>query len=324
MTDRDELKRGVELWNRRHPGFALKEGFVEQNLLSPFTGVRVELFAARNSGGLSGMAALKWLSDSAGGGEEPGGKKRGFISLFTAETGTGEKLLDSCLEFLQGLGVSEVGYGGDPQNFLPGLHAEFEEQGLAFWQEAGFQPGESVYDLKKTYSGGGYPRRYDFTDEQNHLKIVECGEELEDELLQFLEEEFPGRWHYEARNISRWPAGLSDYWLLLDQSFGAGASPVVLGFARVNRCDGFYRGPSVNWAADSGLPEAGVGPLGLARSARGRGLSLPFLDGVFEMLYNRGYREITVDWTDLVDFYRKFGFQVEREYIPLTLTFENN
>ena len=326
MMDREELKRAVELWNRSHRNYPLREGFVEQNLLAPYTGVEVELFSAHKDGDLAGMAALKWFSGDV---SDHIDHNRGFISLFTAEHDVRGRLLDFCLDFLGERGAEEIRLGGDPQNFLPGLPAEFGGDELDFWQEAGFEAGEPVYDLKRTYGGGGYPLQFDFAGDQNHLRIVRCERNLRDDLLQFLEREFPGRWHYEARNICRWPAGLRDYWLLLDTSadegeeFAAG-DYAVLGFARVNRSDGYYRGPNLNWPGDSGLPEAGVGPLGLAASARGRGLSLPFLDGIFCRLYERGYREIIIDWTELVEFYNKFGFDVRRRYIPLTLTRKNS
>lgn len=83
------------------------------------------------------------------------------------------------------------------------------------------------------------------------------------------------------------------------------------------RQDGFYRGPNVNFGGKSGVAYAGLGPLGLAEGCRGKGLSTPFLQQILKRLYNAGYREITIDWTTLVEYYKRFGYEVVHKYIPL-------
>ena len=325
IKNREELNAAVKLWNERHSNFILRQELIQQNILSPYSKLNVKLKGLYLRGKLEGFAVCKWLSEPV---TDYTSCKEGWLSLFTAPLKKQGKLWQSLRDFLAGRGVSLIRYGGDPQNFFPGLPVEFMEE-RHFWQQTGFTEDDRVYDLRRIYPESfredEFLTSYRLDKFEQEVWVERCSEENRTLLLKFLQQEFPGRWYYEAENISRRPGGLLDYWLLKKKtrkeengSQVENGSGAVLGFARTNRCDGLYQGPNLNWSGDSGLPFAGLGPLGLASRARGRGLSLPFIAEILQKLLRQGYREITIDWTDLVDYYGKLGFEICEEYLPLS------
>ncbi|MGM0414213.1 MAG: GNAT family N-acetyltransferase [Bacillota bacterium] len=301
------LDAGIKLWNKNYNKYRLKKSLYRQNILAPYSGLQVRLFAGFKDNRLIGFAVSKQpvteLSNYVG-------PERGWISLLVTEDGAGsaswKELLDYIINELKITGGKYISYGQDPQNFLPGLPVEFEAEREA-WVKAGFKAGGLESDLRRVYKEE--PEVREFPDSSYHVQQAEVKDR--NSLLRFLSEEFPGRWQYEAENISCWPGGIKDYYLLVKGENN------IIGFARTNRQDGFYKGPNINFGGESGEDFAGLGPLGLAENWRGRSLSTPFLQKVLSILYHNGYKEITIDWTNLIEYYKKFGYEVVNQYIPL-------
>ena len=302
----EDLDAGIKLWNKNYTKYSLKRDLYRQNLLAPYSGLQVRLFGGFEDNSLIVFAVIKQpvveLVNYVG-------PERGWISLLVADEGAGSEswrqMLAYITEELEDAGAKFISYGQDPQNFLPGLPVDYEFEKEA-WLEAGFQAAGLESDLRRVYEAE--PDAREFSDESYQVKQAEIADRKN--LLNFLAKEFPGRWQYEAENISCWPGGLFDYYLLLKED-------IIIGFARTNRQDGFYKGPNVNFGGKTGKVFAGLGPLGIAESWRGKGLSTPFLQRILKKLYNDGYREITIDWTTLIEYYKRFGYKVVNQYIPL-------
>jgi predicted N-acetyltransferase YhbS len=58
----------------------------------------------------------------------------------------------------------------------------------------------------------------------------------------------------------------------------------------------------------------GLGPLGIAKAHRKRGLGLAIVALAVEDLKKRGVQRMCIDWTTLTDFYGKLGFEVWKRY----------
>jgi GNAT superfamily N-acetyltransferase len=79
----------------------------------------------------------------------------------------------------------------------------------------------------------------------------------------------------------------------------------VVGFALIHPpgSEGTWR-----WAgAAPGI--AALGPIGLADSQRSRGLGMALLVRSLETFQAAGADETVIDWTDLLDFYGRCGFE---------------
>jgi predicted N-acetyltransferase YhbS len=64
-------------------------------------------------------------------------------------------------------------------------------------------------------------------------------------------------------------------------------------------------------------PWGQLGPIGVSKDVRGKGYGGCLLDASLLHLHMRGIRGCVIDWTDLVNFYGKFGFKPYREYAML-------
>ena len=64
-------------------------------------------------------------------------------------------------------------------------------------------------------------------------------------------------------------------------------------------------------------PWGQLGIIGISADRRGQGLGAALLDAGLRRLHNNGVNGCIIDWTDLVDFYAKFGFTPHRAYYML-------
>jgi predicted N-acetyltransferase YhbS len=67
-------------------------------------------------------------------------------------------------------------------------------------------------------------------------------------------------------------------------------------------------------------PWGQLGPIGVSQDTRGKGYGGALLDAGLRYLRDQGVRGCVIDWTDLVDFYGKFGFKPYRKYQMLIKT----
>lgn len=240
-------------------------------------------------------------------GQDP---KQAWISFLIIEPGRelelAPLLMDRALGWLRGAGFGRVSYGGGPAHFFPGAPDGDVALRRAL-ETAGFRPGEVAYDLLADVRSY---RRPDDVDPP--LRGADTTFRASDQgdvpaLLSFVDHHFPGRWAYETRQrleIEPTPADL----LILRR----GAE--VIGF-----CHAYHRGsrrigPSIYWRRAIGDHYGGLGPLGMAPAFRGRGLGFALLALAVEHLRGLGAEYVVIDWTTLVDFYRRLGFHVWRTY----------
>lgn len=308
--DRKNVYKGISLWNRENPDFQIRDRLVEQNIFSPFAGVNVVVINFYRDEKIVSSGIIKYLDDKI---EDYVDNTQGWVSLLAvdSEVGDPEQLLVKSLktleQFLIMKGVKKIRFGGDPQNFLPGLPSPQLDDYLTDLKNMGYKVSSKEYDLYRNIEKFSFERDFLKKDMLSVRRMAKSNENL---LYSFIEDNFPGRWLYEAKNIARIPGGIKDYWLLWYND-----RPV--GFARSNTVDSSYQGPNVNWAADLGNSYTGLGPLGLDSDYRKRGWGLYLIAEVIKKLQNRGYKNMVIDWTTLVDYYKKLGFEPYRKYLTL-------
>lgn len=320
LAAREDVLAGVELWNARHPAFRIDRRLVEQNVYAPFDGLDVTAWGCYDDGDLTGFALAKTLTRPV---DDYVGPEYGWISLLAVAPdaddtrAVGRRLLDAAETGLAATGVETVRFGGDPGNFLPGLPSALDDAYAGTLASAGYERGRTFFDLTRDLSSFESPDRVERVRTRDPDLAVErvapdfaverVGPDAVGDLLGFLDAQFPGRWQYEAENVVRRPGGPDDYWLLRNAG-----TPV--GFARTNAPSSGYRGPNANWGWRLGDDHCGLGPLGIHEEYRGRGWGLSMLSEILDSLREEGYDHVVVDWTDLLDYYAKLGFEPWREY----------
>lgn len=313
IATRDEVYKGINLWNEINPSFYIIPRLVEQNIFSPFVGVNVDAWGIFEGDNLITFMLTKHLT-------MPISKKcktdQGWVSLLVVNkkipnaVSVGDELFKLVEEDFKKNGIKEVHFGGDPQNFLSGLPSSLEGDYLSLLEKSGFRKHGVVYDLYQNISKFNIFNKISNERLQKKLHIEKATKETEHLLLKFLEKYFPERWYFEAENIRRIPGGIEDYWILR-------SNDSLLGFSRINTFKSSYLGPNINWCFKWQKDSLGLGPIGIADNCRGKGHGIYLMVNIIQYFQQKGYKHMVIDWTDLVDYYKKIGFEPWIKYIML-------
>jgi predicted N-acetyltransferase YhbS len=221
----------------------------------------------------------------------------------------GLDLLADVKRTLRNRGITRIDFGQDSRHFFPGCPTDF--RALAdFLMVEGFAPGGESHDLERDLSDYQNPAPRTVGDEYRILTKSDVPS-LDD----FISREFPGRWTYDVIH-----------------KVGVEGHPhCIFGFLRDGKVEGFALlqddgckvpiGGAV-WRNDLGEKWGSLGPIGVSKKVRGQGCGNALLGAALEELRDRGVKRCIIDWTGLVDFYGKHGFQVTRSYQSLSLPLE--
>lgn len=237
--------------------------------------------------------------------------------------GVGLALLVWAEAWLAGQGCTTARLGGGLKPFAPGLPVELASE--PFFQQRGYEArreAASVWDVARNLSDypsdaaplwpGGFAQTG-----QSVLPVRLSPATRRDAqaLLDFLRRDFPGRWRFECEEFLRAGGSLTEYTLAWAWREDGSGRWVVDGFCRTRRAwrhgveplDRFFMGRLPK-------PWGQLGPIGVGQASRGQGLGAALLDLGLRRLRAARVKSCLIDWTDLVDFYAKFGFRPYREY----------
>ena len=316
LNRRDEIFAGIELWNKEQSKFQIIPPLIEQKIYSPFAGVNTTGWGCYLNQELIAFGLAKYLTRPI---TANSNLDLGWISLFavsgkvTERDKIGQELLYHLEMALRDHGAKKICFGADPQNYLPGLPEEMEPEYLSLFKKSGYRVGGEVYDLYANLQSDFIPSpRVAQVKRELGKKLTSrpVEKEEEDVLLEFLCDNFSGRWFYEADNIRRLPGGVEDYWLLWYEN-----TPV--GFVRTNTSQSAYMGPNVNWGNRWGKKYCGLGPIGIAKEFRKKGWGLALITDVISSFQEQNYQHMLIDWTELIEYYGKLGFKPVIRYLSL-------
>lgn len=286
----------VDLWNEAlAPDMAISHAFVRYNL-RPSAGVRRRVFLACTDDAIVGAAlhgepAVNPLGE-------------GWIDLLVVapafqRTGIGRHLLALAERWLAGTGCRGVQIGGGLRPFAPGV----PDTGVAnFFHRCGYEALNTVWDMAANLATYRPPGNLS----QGACAARPAAPGQEELLLGFLRREFPGRWRYEAEMFLANGGRISDYMLLWTER-GIDGCCLLTFPDSVRPIERFYpyRLPK---------PWGQIGSIGVSADRRGQGLGSVLLDAGLRRLHDNGVNGCVIDWTTLVDFYGKFGFERYRAY----------
>lgn len=218
--------------------------------------------------------------------------------------GIGATLMDWAEGWLAGRGCTRFRLGGSLRPFAPGLPSALATAG--FFRRRGYAPrahGPVVWDMARdlrTYQ----TRAFVPAALSAQVHRARAGDERA--LLAFLEREFGGRWFYEAREFLAGGGRISDFVVLLTPAGVDGFCWLTFedSARSLDRC----------FMARLPRPWGHLGPIGISADMRGGGYGAAVLDAGLRCLRDAGIAGCVIDWTDLVDFYARFGFATYRSY----------
>ena len=194
-----------------------------------------------------------------------------------------------------------------PHHILPGIPIECEAATEMF-QQRGYVITGDCCDLKRNLTDYSISQKAREAIAANpDVAFRPARENEEDAIIAFVEREFPGGWAYSMR--LHFQAGrVSDVLVAVENE-------TIIGFCLTADWSSTRLIPSTYWHPLLGEKFGGLGPIGIAKEHRKRGLGLALLAVSVDDLKNRGVQEMAIDWTDLVEFYEKLGFEVWKQYL---------
>jgi predicted N-acetyltransferase YhbS len=300
----------VELWNAAFgPNFPLTERLFLQTVEGdPFYETE-GTFLARDGEKIVGYVLSKTMRNA--GPERGRFQGRGGIGALCVhpdyqQRGLGTELLNRAEEYLASHGspLTTLYY---PHHLLPGIPDEstparalFEKRGYTNWREC--------VDLTRDLADFELPEKVLRALQQNPTVEIRPARESESTpIIEMVAREFPGGWTYSTKSHFTRKGKASDIIVAVENG-------EVIGFCHTADFNSNWLLPSTYWFPLLGEKFGGLGPVGLAKEHRKRGLGLALTALAVEDLKNRGVEKMGIDWTNLVAFYEQLGFQVWKKY----------
>ena len=225
-----------------------------------------------------------------------------FVDPQFQRRGIGTALHAAALEHLRASGAGTVQLGGGGySNFWPGVPANLPAA-RPFFEAQGWNFDEPCYDLAQNM------REYQAPKDPPVDALIELATPADAmELLEFERREFP---HWLGPFQSTVDAGdFHDLLLARDPASRAiiGALILYSPGAHPSRFDGF-------WKAILGDPLGEIGCVGVAEAMHGQGIGSALMARASAILKQRGVASVHIGWVYRVNFYRRLGYAVWREY----------
>ncbi|MBO0600713.1 GNAT family N-acetyltransferase [Sporosarcina sp. E16_3] len=301
---RDRLKELVELWNKELAvDFPMREDLFVQN---SFDDVNISYgssyIAVDDQDHVIGFVVAKRWQEEIDVKMDP---KRGWIQVLLVDSahrgkGIGTTLLERAEADLKGNGVEEMQLGGDPYHYFSGIPDHYTD--AQKWAEKhGYIKRVDTYDLINRLD-----KKYDLPAD-NSVAFSILKKEEEADLISFLERCFPGRWVYETMKYFEMNGNGREFVIVKKKG-------QIIGFCRINDSHSPFIAQNVYWSPLFEQEVGGIGPLGIDANEQKQGYGLAIVQAAMVYLQQRSIETIIIDWTILVDFYKKLDFNPWKTY----------
>lgn len=301
---RDRLEELVELWNKELAvDFPMrKELFIQNSFNDVNVSYEGSYIAVDDQDHVIGFVVAKRWQETIDVKMDP---KRGWIQVLLIDSahrgkGLGTKLLKRAEAQLKGNGVEEMQLGGDPFHYFSGIPDQYKNaQKLA--KKHGYTKRVDTYDLINHLD-----KKYDLPVD-NSVVFTILKKEEEVDLILFLERCFPGRWVYETMKYFEMNGDGREFVVVKKKG-------QIIGFCRINDSHSPFIAQNVYWSPLFEQEVGGIGPLGIDANEQKQGYGLAIVQAAIAYLQERNTETIIIDWTILVDFYKKLDFNPWKIY----------
>jgi GNAT superfamily N-acetyltransferase len=216
--------------------------------------------------------------------------------------GFGTQLLLWAEAWLAEQNVERIFVGGSMRPFMPGVPEAFTHT-QTFLTHRGYVDEGKEWDVARDLGTGPSFTRYP-TEEL--APIHPAAPEDTDAVREFFGRAFSGRWRFEVEEFLREGGHIADF-LIFEQEEG------VEGFCWITLEDSL-RPLGRFYMHDLPRPWGQLGPIGVSEAVRNQGWGGRLLQAGLTYLADRGVRGCVIDWTRLLNFYGKFGFEPYHGY----------
>ncbi len=295
------LEKIVERWNAFYPARYQTdlELFSLNTVDSPLMDWGVSLVKLDDDGGVLGFVCFKKPATRYFKVNDPDSVHLNCIAFSSPSIAI--DLLSEAKKILRERGVTRIVFGTDSKHFFPGVPIDVPALNDLLMVE-GFEFGGEQVDLERDLSTYELPKPLP---EGVEFRPLTPGDH--DSLVAFFDDEFPGRWKYDVL----WKVEKEGRY---DFVYGLIHERRVRGFALLQ--DASHRFPigGAVWRNNLGEKWGSLGPIGVSQKTRGQGWGGALLGAALQHLANSGAKQSIIDWTTLVEFYGKHGFEPTRTY----------
>jgi ribosomal protein S18 acetylase RimI-like enzyme len=308
MWRKDRLTNLVELWYKElGKQYPMREKLFQQNSFDDlnvfFPG---SFFVLGKEGQVVGFIVSKIWQEKRE--DVVLGKGIGWIQAILVDAeyrnlGIGSILLQKAEAALKENGIQKIVLGRDPWHYFPGIPEEYI-QVEEWFVKRGYSYSKSVHDLYRNNHEDDKEEKLPQCDDVTFRLL---GADDEDTFITFMHRCFPGRWEYETIHYFQ-RQGTGREFVVLEKG------GQIIGFCRLNDSKSPLIAQNTYWSPLFSTELGGIGPLGIDREYRKHGYGLAIVQAAIYFLHQRGIKNIVIDWTELIDFYAKLGFNVWKSY----------
>lgn len=304
--DREQEDELLDLWNQEiGEDFPMrKDLFVQNSFQDENVCLEASLIAVNQENNVVGfILAKRWQEEiKVNMSEDTGWIQVLLVRKQERNKGIGSALLAHAEARLKAKGMKQILLGRDPYHYFPGVPTIYPAV-AAWFDKKGYVHYENEVDLTNAY------------DEEEAVEVPRPNNavfsllELKDKeaFLDFMRRCFPGRWEYEAVHYFA-KGGTGREFVVLKKE------GKIIGFCRINDIDSPMIAQNVYWDPLFDTSLGGVGPLGVDANERKQGFGISIVEAAIAFLRKRDIENIVIDWTGLIAFYEKLGFNVWKEY----------
>ncbi len=298
------------LWNRFHPErYAVDAALLRANSIeSPVFDWGASVIDAPD-GPVRGFAIVKKSAcPSLFKGPDPDSAHLSAIAFDDPVVGV--DILAGVKRILRNRGIEKLIFGQDSRHFFPGCPTDAPLL-RDFLKVEGFEESGEAFDVERDLTQYEIPAKCAAAPEGVQFRRLDKADVAALEV--FLAREFPGRWLYDTRAK-----------IAVEER-----ADFVIGLWHEERLEGYavtqdasHRLPVGGgvWRQSLGERWGALGPIGVAKRLRGKGLGDALLAAGLQDLQHRGVGPCLIDWTGLDRYYGGHGFEITRRYANSSLS----
>jgi GNAT superfamily N-acetyltransferase len=236
-----------------------------------------------------------------------------FVAPDFRRQGIGTELLKLAVGGLMLDRGTKMVAGQDYQHFFPGIPETcLAAQALFTANGWNINPSGAAWDLKRSLDdyriSPDIAARIDELAAQGFV-LRPCDEADVDSLFAHIAANFSERWLAETKQRVDMEPNPGE--IIVAVRGGE-----VVGFCQTFSTASAKLGPSIYWRELLGAEYGGLGPIGVAKEVRKIGLGLALLAYSVDQIRKSGATQMVIDWTVLLDFYGRIGFEPWKRYLP--------
>ncbi|KAI9361345.1 glycoside hydrolase superfamily [Pilaira anomala] len=231
--------------------------------------------------------------------------------------GIGTALNSACLEwFRKENGIEKIMVGSTYPRFFCGVpnHDEMGQRAQIFFKNRGFTVEEKVvWDMMGDLTDYKIPKKIEERMKKENIWIGKIKKEEEMKELYEFQNKYFDYWVSTYRHH----AELGDYHdLIVAREGGTGGGKIIASLILYTKKGSHSNRTDLVWTDSSlfGTESGGMACVGVALEERKRGIGIGIVAFANKILCERGVKKSYVDWVELVDFYRRTGYQTWRDY----------